>query len=170
MKKLLNKKGFTLSEVLVAMLILLMVTAIVAAGIPAATNAYDKIMKASNAQMVLSSTITKLRDEIGSALDVSYDGTTINYKDFRGNKNTIYLATGDNPGIYITESAGLDEDLTYTHSLISEKVSNNILYTTYEIDSYEHRILTLNNLEVHNGDNVLAELDTVKIMVMSYIE
>ena len=57
--KLHNRKGFSLAETLMAVLILLMVSAVVAAGIPMAREAYEKAVDAANAQTLLSTTITK---------------------------------------------------------------------------------------------------------------
>ena len=68
MKKIIYRKhhaihGFTLAETLLAVLILLMVSSIVAAGIPSARRAYEKVVLASNAEVLLSTTITTLRHE-----------------------------------------------------------------------------------------------------------
>jgi type II secretory pathway pseudopilin PulG len=66
-KKLKTASGFTLAETLLAVLILLMVSVIVATGIPAAKNAYEKVVLASNADALLSTTISSLRNELGAA-------------------------------------------------------------------------------------------------------
>ncbi len=65
-----RRAGFTLAETLMTTLILLMVTAIVAAGIPAAVNAYDKVLDAANAQILLSSAISRLEEELSTAVEV----------------------------------------------------------------------------------------------------
>ena len=65
-----NRGGFTLAETLIAVLILLMVTGIVAAGIPAASNALNRAVDASHAQLLLSTTMTSLRNELGSARSI----------------------------------------------------------------------------------------------------
>ena len=57
-KKLHSSKAFTLAETLLAVLILLMVSTIVATGIPVARNAYEKVVLASNAEVLLSTTIS----------------------------------------------------------------------------------------------------------------
>ena len=57
-RRLRSKKGFTLAEVFIALLIMLMVSAVVAAGIPAASKAYDKTVTAANAQTLLSTTLS----------------------------------------------------------------------------------------------------------------
>ena len=62
-----SQAGFTLAETLIAILILLMVSAIVAGAIPTASNVYVKTVDAANAQVVLSTAVTALRDELGTA-------------------------------------------------------------------------------------------------------
>ena len=66
-KKLKTASGFTLAETLLAVLILLMVSVIMTTGIPAAKNAYEKVVLASNADALLSTTISSLRNELGAA-------------------------------------------------------------------------------------------------------
>ena len=65
-----NRGGFTLAETLIAVLILLMVSGIVAAGIPAAREALTKAVDASHSQVLLSTTMTALRNELGSARSI----------------------------------------------------------------------------------------------------
>ncbi len=62
-----SRGGYTLAEVLMAILILMLATAIVAAGIPAAVRAYNNVVDAANAEVLLSTTMIALRDELGSA-------------------------------------------------------------------------------------------------------
>lgn len=59
--------GFTLVEMLAAMAVLLLASAIVAAGVPAATQAYIAAVDNANAQVLLSTTTTRLRDELSVA-------------------------------------------------------------------------------------------------------
>lgn len=72
-EKLRSQKGFTLAETLLAVLILLLVSVIVATGMPAAKNAYEKVVVASNAQALLSTAATSLRNELGTAWNVLID-------------------------------------------------------------------------------------------------
>jgi type II secretory pathway pseudopilin PulG len=65
-----NSRGFSLAETLICILILLMVSAIVGAAIPTASNVFVKTVDAANAQVVLSTAMTALRDELGTATQV----------------------------------------------------------------------------------------------------
>ncbi len=66
-KKLKSRFGFSLAETLIAILILLMVTAIVGAAIPTASNVYMKTVDAANAQLLLSTASNVLQDTLGTA-------------------------------------------------------------------------------------------------------
>ena len=80
MKKLKGGGGFTMGETLATVLILLMVAGVVATGIPAALNVYRNAVDAANAQVLLSTTINALRDELSTAWDVKKSNdTTITY-------------------------------------------------------------------------------------------
>lgn len=70
-----NERGFSLTELLVTMAILALAGTIVVTGIPAAYHAYTGALDASNAQVLLSTTATRLRDELSVA-----DPTTVEAK------------------------------------------------------------------------------------------
>ncbi|MCR5294086.1 MAG: hypothetical protein K6E30_02770 [Lachnospiraceae bacterium] len=69
-EKLRSSRGVTLMEQMVAVALLVMVSSLLAAGIPVAISAYNKVVKTANAQVLLSTTITELRDELGMACEV----------------------------------------------------------------------------------------------------
>lgn len=158
-RKLHNRKGFSLGEVLTAVLIMLMVSSIVAAGIPAAKNAYEKVVMASNAEVLLSTTVTALRNELGMAdhIKVSGDGT-ITYDNlstgassriFRNDEATVADPAGT---IMLQRYAGTDElgKAGEAARLISKEASTVDLYVTYDAASYDadNHILTFTNLAV----------------------
>ena len=96
-------------------LILLMVTSIVAAGIPVAATAYSKVVMASNAQLLLSTTMTNLRDELATATNIEVvkndDDVKIRYKNDKGGDSEIFqitLASEDENklGVYVKEVSG----------------------------------------------------------------
>ncbi|MCR5041024.1 MAG: prepilin-type N-terminal cleavage/methylation domain-containing protein [Clostridia bacterium] len=170
-----NRSGFTLTETLMAVLILMLVGTIVAAGVPMATRTYTKIVDSANAQALLSTTMTCLRDELGTASGISFNGTDISYTNASGSATKIYLkgdagANGDTPGIYIQEYADIAPDEPqYTRLLVSDAASNRNLHATFESPSYNagDGVITLTNLAVKKGDDTLAKIETFKIRVLT---
>lgn len=73
-------RGFTLAEVMMTVLILVMVTAVVTAGIPVAQRAYTDIVDGANAEVLLSTTLTALRSELDTVEKVALtDGNKVDY-------------------------------------------------------------------------------------------
>lgn len=73
MKMIRYRKGFSLAETLVALLIVLLAASVVAAGMPAAKDAYYKVQESANAQVFLSTTLTALRKELSTATNIQVD-------------------------------------------------------------------------------------------------
>ena len=65
-----HSAGFTLMELLLTMFILMIVTTVVATGFPYAKDAYDKVVLAANAEVALSTGMSTLRNELGTAQNV----------------------------------------------------------------------------------------------------
>lgn len=80
-RKLRSESGFTLAETLLAVFIMLLVSVIVSTGMPAAMNAYRKVVLAANAKTMLSTAVTALHDEISTAWKVenSADNQSLTY-------------------------------------------------------------------------------------------
>ncbi len=133
MKRLRSNLGFTLAELMIAMLILSMVTAVAAGGIPVAINAYTRVVDTANAQVLLSTTMTKLREELGTASEiklptpddpadpvlgtvetrngkkvVTYTGGEIRFISENGSESRIYKEYNGEKGIHIREYADID--------------------------------------------------------------
>ena len=79
--RLSRQGGFSLAETLVALMIILLVSAVVAAGMPAAERAYVKVLESSGAQMFLSTTLSELRNELSTARIVDVQDNSIEYYD-----------------------------------------------------------------------------------------
>lgn len=95
LRKLHKTGGFTLTELMATMVILLLVAGIVAAGIPAAARAYVKVVDAANAQVLLSTTMTVLRDELGQATKVNVASATTGEGDGAVTEYTITYRGGN---------------------------------------------------------------------------
>lgn len=187
-KKLHSIRAFTLAEMLLAILILLMVSAIVASGIPVARNAYERVVLASNADVLLSTTISTLRNELGTATEIKKQETVSGgaeaantvltyYNTARGNYSRIYVASGEKPVIMFQRYYNKDNLSTsssyYTKTvpLISEKTSTGDLYVTYTSVSYDEKtgLITFQGLAVNreSGTVDLATRDYLSIRVIA---
>ena len=172
--KLKDRRGFSLAETLLAVLILLLVSVVVATGMPAATNAYNKVILGANAKTMLSTAVTALHDEIGTAWQVenSTDHKSLTYfNGSTGAKSKISL--GAEYSIQIQDYISLSEDLIHdadptkvkqgeAHVLVYGASFKPEMYVTYESISYADGIVTITGLKVYKktGDTVtvLAEL------------
>ena len=99
LRKIKNKKAFSIAELLVAILILSMVSIVVAGGVPVARDAYSKITVSSNAQVLLSTVVSSLRNELGTASvvyqDLSKDNAIVYRSGKNGNISKIYIGRED---------------------------------------------------------------------------
>ena len=178
------REGFTLAETLAAVLIMLMVSAVVAAGIPAARTAYENVVLASNAEVLLSTTISALRNELGTAKDISLassggeDGNTEirYYHRDHGAVSKISLA-GDSEEVPVIlcqryADGGVENIEGSTARLISREAATGDLYPTYDSVEYdeENGLITFNGLQINreSGRTGLAGRETVSIRVFSY--
>jgi len=177
-RKLRARSGFTLAETLLAVLILLLVSVIVASGMPAVTNAYNKVVLGANAKVMLSTAITALHDEIGtawevenppvSATDDTPDTTKLMYFNAStGAKSELSLDTTDHNAIQIQDYVSLSDDLIHgtgytpgtAYHLVADKSSG--MYVTYTSIAYnkDTGIVTVTGLKVckKSDDTKLVE-------------
>ena len=177
-RKLHSRKGFTLAETLLAVLILLLVSAIVVSGIPSARDAYEKVVLSANADMLLSTTVTTLRNELGTAQDVEASGTTIAYySPDRGASSKIFVNAKANDAdssprpiqfqrYYSRDGLGAQND---PEQLISPSRATGDLYVTYDNVEYRDGVITITGLSVNrtSGSTGLSSLSTLSIRVIS---
>jgi len=187
-------RAFTLAETLVAVLIMLMVSVIVAAGIPAAARAYENVFIASNAEVLLSTTMSALRNELSTARDIEVISTTeggsTEYTVSYYNQATASIsrisrdteAGSETPGNIMYEryakgqSGDLLDDL-YSEadtggktSFISESAMGDRLYVTFDsISGPDDGIVTVSGLKVcrRKSGKVQAERDEFSIRIIS---
>lgn len=172
-RKLNSKAGFTLAETMIAVLILLMVSAIMAGGIPVAKNAYERVVRESNGELLMSTTISTLRNELGMADNVEI-------KD--GNKTVVYdnETVGATSSIWVNGSGVImyqryaDTDMSVASDavpLISTQVTTKDLKVTFDSISYDETngVITISNLSVKDSHNrEVTGRGTVSIRVISY--
>ena len=173
-RKLKGRAGFSLAETMLAVLILLLVSGIVATGIPAARNAYEKVIVAANAQVLLSTTATALRDELGTAWNVEKIGDTElkYYSSDTGALSRLYIKGND--GIWLQEYTSVtgfnvdpDNSVGKERRLISEAAATKDLTITFDSVSCENGVVTISNLAAKKGDSALASVASLQIPVIS---
>lgn len=186
-RKLKNQKGFSLAETLLAVLILLLVSLIVANGLPAARSAYTNAVLGANARSLLSTTVSALRDELGTTwgdVEVDDDNTEVTYYSAdTGNRSK--LKNGDNGTIVITEYVSTDglntgEGVGEPRDLISVETLAKDLSVSYENVYYTvnkyiptvydegYGVIEFTNIQVtpkNNSNHVIAKMDSLKIRV-----
>ena len=142
-RKLKSRLGFTLAEVLMVVLILMMVSSVVAGGVPVAANAYFKVVDAANAQMLLSTTVTKLRRELAFASDVT-------------------LESGEVKSYTNGESGQVT-------TLVSDDVNEDNMYAKFDKITYDKGFFIIENLQVQKTgyDNPLASVDNLRIRAIA---
>lgn len=139
-----DRRGFTLVEMLTVVLIMVLVTSVIAAGVPAAVRAYRGVVDSANARAALSTAVIRLRDELGTATAVQIsDEGEISYIDSYGRRG--YLTPGA-PGDLSGISDGLR--VTYRQAFLSRGV------------------VTIGGLRVSKDGVVLAELPELCVRVI----
>lgn len=169
----------TLVETLATTLILLMVSGIVAAGIPVAKSVYGRIVMASNAEVLLSTTISTLRNELSTAREVQVGkrngdapNTIITYYSESNNATSKIFSADSGDKITKSNAAGtaLEEVAVFplhaiayqryvssdpsmndgpTTYLVSTEASTGDLYVAFDSVTYANGIITFHNLSVN---------------------
>lgn len=182
------QSGFTLVEMLMTVLILSMVSAVVAGGLPMAVSAYTNVVNTANAESLLSTAMTRLRDELGTASHVTPEENGVSYRRSDGSAAKICLGvlnengdrtnegesddrgerTDDQPRMLIQEYIGianLPEDLK--NPRVFAEMSNENLYVNYSGLSYKDGILSFTGLVVEKDGNALTRPQDFKIRVLT---
>lgn len=159
-----DQKGFTFAEMLIAILILLMVTAIVAAGIPVAANAYFKAVDGANAQLLLSTTMTALREEL----------TTASFIDASAGTEIVFQSSRTRAGTRIWQQDGLVMITDYypnsvsgaTRELVTRSAATKNLSVQLTGISYAEGTVTIQKVAVFREGNELVTKENYQIRVI----
>lgn len=168
-----NKSGFSIAEALIAVLILLMVSSVVAAGMPVAAKAYTQVVDSANAQLLLSTTVTALRDELGEANDITVDtaNKTVSYTSSTGGDSVIGFTdngvTITSGNIYSLDTSGGSETKVYNRNLVSEKAAASLVFKINSI-TYNSNIVKISGIVVSRigKTDELAVLSDLEIKVI----
>ena len=144
-------------------LIMSLVTIVAAAGIPAAFRAYYSITDSANAQVTLSTALTVLRSELGTASQVTVDtdSGTITYRSSsNGSLNRICLS---DDGILLREYVGTSYETE--RSLVSSETASKTMTVLYDASglAYEDGLLTIRNIAVKKDTSTLASVEQYTI-------
>ena len=136
--KLRARQGFTLSELLITVVLVGLITLAIAGGIGMVSRSYTKVVDRADAETLLATTLNKMQDELCFArVDLETPTGTDNWSFISGvsglrikfNKGTD---TGDQKGAYmkflVSNASSSEGDKTY---YFTEK-NNNRMYVTYD--------------------------------------
>ncbi len=175
-----GRQGFSLAEALVAVLILLMVSAIVAAGMPMAREVYEKTVDAANAHTLLSTTATMLRSELSQSRYVSGgDGAPLVYRSGRTGMTTTLSRPESGDGVtapysrgpFLTYDINGDGDIGENEKwyLVTTQATTKRLITDFTEITYSDGIYTVSGLCVtREGTGTIAELSTLEIRTVNH--
>ena len=176
-KRIRDIKAFTLSETLVTIIIVMLVSSIVAVGIPAASNAYKNVVRASNAEILLSNTMISLRNELGMARDITVSQKKVTY--YNPMYDSYSSLNSDNRDIkyrrFEADGLILDSSSTTNHSdevLFTSIVSSETEETMHvKYAGVEHKggVITFSGLEVldKSGNPIGVKRDSYVIRVIT---
>lgn len=149
-----NKRGFTLAEMLMVVLILMLAGSIATVGIRSAANSYKKVVDSANAQMLLSTTVSSLRRELAMASASNSGGATITYT----NGDLGYemtLCNDVNKGI----SRQWTDTATRDYALVTEKAATKGMISSFSSITYANGIFTVSNLKIEKDGATLVKLN-----------
>lgn len=155
-KKIMHGQGgFTLVEMLAALLIMVLIALITAGGIPLVLNAYNAVVGESDAQLLLSTTMTELRNELASAseISISTDGKSVEYRSSATGAVSCISLDGSKQQIQLTRYLGYDTASGgSTRPLVSEKAATKNLKAVYEAIGMTDGVIRVSGLQVLGKD------------------
>ena len=176
-----NCTGFSLGETLVAVAILVIITA---ASLPAAVHVYRNAVDAANAQVLLSTTVNALRDELSTAWDVKTDSAAqaISYKSSDiGSQSKITIGKDDTSTDTImleeySKPAGADwlSDVygeVVSRPLVSREMrrttrdGTSYMTVVYTDVSYQDGYVKFEGLQVERDGTVIAKMPDTGLLI-----
>ena len=149
MKKIQSQKGFSIPEMLMAVLIMALTLSFIGGGVTVIKDAYLKITIRKEAQILLSTVITAISKELQYADDVQKSDSYLNFYNIdRGYRMSF---ENKNNNIYIRTEVG-DED----KPLLIDKIMTNGLVPKIKDLTYIDQIFTY-KIEIEYKNEVLAQ-------------
>ena len=170
-----GSRGFTLTETLVALLIVVVLTGLVMTGIPVAFNTYIKVVSDANAQVALSATTSALRDELGLAVNTELRNGTLYYQMSNGDwasidngskglQKTVYPSTG----MSFNPSNHSDPVSLIPDEAIAEAIGGKQLKVQLKSGgiSYSNGVFTVSGVEVYLDGSVIESVEPYDIKAL----
>lgn len=165
-KKLHSNAGFTLAEVLMTVIIMLLVSSVIAVGMPAAARVYAKAVDGANAQALLSTTVNALRSELSTAWGVELDDDTIIYYSPKTGAKTSLSPGSESIVLQDYIAYGGTTGRTNSVELISSQVRDRkfaVSYGTPTLDDYKISFDNITVSLIGDDGNYLAESGPISI-------
>lgn len=147
-QKLLNSQGFSLTEMITAVMILALISVSISVGLPTIINVYHHMTLHSEASVLCSTLSTSLADELRSVINIT--GTDDVVFDSLTSGRSLSVITDEEGHLNIGKDQPLLGDTAYTSGL---KASAKVSYSN--TDSLFHVHLSVTD----EKDNILAESD-----------
>lgn len=147
--------GFTLTETLIAVAVLVIITAVLAGVLPIALRAYRDTVDGANAQLLLSTTMTALRNELSEAsgIEASAGGSaSVLYENRRGCR-TVLSNSAD--GICLHEYPDPAEQPDgIERLLVSKEAATSRLHAEFETIRYDRSsgLVTVSQIVIKNRE------------------
>ncbi len=164
-----NRKGFTLSETLTTVLLLAIIFAGITGGIVAVSDAYQKITIKSEAQTLLSTTISAVSADLRSCTDVMTSGEE-EYYFCNSRKTYITYITDDTDGTLIKAMKNGEAD-SKTILLLTDKTSSSgLISKVTDITRTSTGLFTF-KVEVFNTKSTSVDaIESQSVTVRPYTE
>ena len=192
--KIRNNKGFTLTETLMTVILVLLMTGAVAAGISIMNRTIRRIQNKANAEVLLSTTLTLISSDLKNTVAVVPDGEkkaedggeTVKLLQIRENGTDAWIgiendssaagSDAENGGIrkkYYTQTVNSEtgdreyQDTNISIGYVTKQAKTDTLYTTIGSITYSNHVLTIHDLEVKNtNDETQAKLDSFSVAAL----
>lgn len=155
MRKLISQKGFSLSEMLLAVLIISLTACFIGGGITVIKDAYLKITVKAEAQTLLSTTVSAISLELRNADDIEEQRTETNentsYTFYNVQRGYRISLENFNENIYIRAEG---EDSLFP--LLTEQTKTNGLVPKLENLSYENNVFSY-KVSIYYKDKKLVD-------------
>lgn len=167
-----RQSGFSIPEFLATVMILMLASAIVASGVPVARGAINKVVDSANAQALLSTVTTVLRDEISMAtkVEVKNSGAAVSDGTFGNEIDYLNDMTGERA---LTFDKVLEDDPTRAGKKaldISTGMTGKGQYEVYFTNvKKDGEVITFTDLRVLRKDDglELAKTPTYQVRMLN---